>query len=83
MKDNEQIKIHDAYECLKYIRIAPGKVYEYELYQFLHWDSSDTSNKNVADLINGLFGLEFAKCDVVESSYAGHGLNVIYTNPEY
>lgn len=83
MKESEQMKVHNAYQCLKYIRTAPGKVYEYELYPFLEQGSSLDRDQNVAKMINELFGLEFAICDVVESSYTGKGLNVIYTNPEY
>lgn len=82
-KEKEQISVASAYECLKYIRIAPGKVYEYELYQFLDQDGMNGKIENVARTINHLFGLDFAVCDVVESSYVGEGLNVIYTNPEY
>lgn len=76
-------KITSAYECLKYVRIAPGKVYEYELYPLLSNDFEKTSTDNVAKLLNDFFGLEFAICDIVESSHIKEGLNVIYTNPEY
>lgn len=77
------LKIQEAYQCLKYVRVAPGKVYEYELYQILQRPEFIHENVNIAKMINELFDMEFAVCDKVESSYAGEGLNVIYTNPEY
>jgi len=79
----EQITIHDAYKCLKYVRVAPGKVYEYELAKELEGENSTKAYTNIVESINNIFDLEFAKCDVVESSYSGQGLSVIYTNPEY
>jgi len=83
MESTSGLKIQEAYQCLKYVRVAPGKVYEYELYQILQRPEFIHENVNIAKMINELFGMEFAVCDKVESSYAGEGLNVIYTNPEY
>ena len=84
MEHSALIKTHEAYDCLKYIRIAPGKVYEYELYKYIaESDRMINEGVGVADSINQLFGLEFTCCDHIESSSFGEGLNVVFTNPKF
>ena len=46
------LKIQEAYQCLKYVRIAPGKVYEYELYQLLQHPELIHENINIAKMIS-------------------------------
>lgn len=75
-----QITIDEAYKCLHYIRVAPSKVYEYELYQFILADNYADLNFSVAQQINKVFGLELVK---VEDSNATTKLKAVYTNSDY
>ena len=71
---------NNYFKCLEYVRTAPGKVYQYELYPFLNIADNEKCNENIVTSINSFFKIEFLKS---ESSASESRLNVIYTNPEY
>lgn len=78
--DMDKILENNYFKCLEYVRTAPGKVYEYELYHFLNIADNEKCNENIVTSINSFFEIEFLKS---ESSASESRLNVIYTNPEY
>lgn len=82
MATNYKLQEQDAYQCLKYVRLASGKIYEYELYQLINRPELLCQNVNIANMINEIFDLDFAICDMVESSSASNGLKVISTSLE-